>query len=74
MLLRHGAPVPHVNSVIKKIDENISSFSTVVRRYLTRYAPEEIDAEACPVCSDKLIMQDGCVKCVNPECGYSRCG
>lgn len=74
MLLRHGAPVKHVNNVIKKIDENITSFSSVVRRYLSRYIPEEIDLEACPVCGDKLIMQDGCVKCVNPECGYSRCG
>jgi len=74
MLLRHGAPAKHVISVIKKIDENISSFSSVVRRYLTRYIPEEVSADACPVCGDKLIMQDGCVKCVNPECGYSRCG
>lgn len=74
MLLRHGAPVKHVINVIKKIDENITSFSSVVRRYLSRYIPEEINAESCPVCGDKLIMQDGCVKCVNPECGYSRCG
>jgi ribonucleoside-diphosphate reductase alpha chain len=74
MLLRHGAAVKHVNNVIKKIDENITSFSSVVRRYLSRYIPDEIDGEACPICGDKLIMQDGCVKCVNPECGYSRCG
>lgn len=74
MLLRHGAPVKHVNNVIKKIDENITSFSSVVRRYLARYAPEEVAGDACPICGDKLIMQDGCVKCVNPECGYSRCG
>lgn len=73
MLLRHGAPVKHVIRVIKKIDENISSFSSVVRRYLSRYIPEELDLEACPVCGDKLIMQDGCVKCVNPECGFSKC-
>lgn len=75
MLLRHGAPIKHVNNVIQKIDDNISSFSTVVRRYLSRYIPEEkLDGEACPHCGDKLIMQDGCVKCVNPECGYSKCG
>jgi ribonucleoside-diphosphate reductase alpha chain len=81
MLLRHGAPVEHVIHVIKKIDENISSFSSVVRRYLSRYIKEEIDGETCQnvlangkICGDKLIMQDGCVKCVNPECGYSRCG
>jgi len=74
MLLRHGAPILYVNHVITKIDENISSFSSAVRRCLSKYIVEEIDGEACPNCGDKLIMQDGCVKCVNPECGYSRCG
>jgi len=74
MLLRHGAPIKHVINIIKKIDENITSFSSVIRRYLARYIEEEIDGESCHVCGDKLIMQDGCVKCVNPECGYSRCG
>jgi len=74
MLLRHGAPIKHVINVIKKIDENITSFSSVVRRYLSRYIEEEINGESCPHCNDKLIMQDGCVKCVNPTCGYSRCG
>ena len=73
MLLRHGAPIKYVIKVIKKIDENITSFSSVVRRYLSRYIPEEYDAEACPDCGDKLIMQDGCTKCVNSTCLYSRC-
>lgn len=75
MLLRHGAPIKHVNHIIQKIDGNISSFSAVVRRCLSKYIPpDEVNGEACPVCGDKLIMQDGCVKCVNPECGYSKCG
>jgi len=75
MILRHGAPVTHVINVIKKIDDNISSFSSVVRRYLSRYIPaEEVNGEACPHCGDKLVTQEGCVKCVNPECGYSKCG
>ena len=74
MLLRHGAPINHVNHVISKIDSNIASFSAAIRRYLSRYVEDEINGEGCPNCGDKLIMQDGCVKCVNPECGYSRCG
>jgi hypothetical protein len=73
MLLRHGAPITQVIKVIKKIDENITSFSSAVRRYLSRYIEEELNGESCPHCGDKLIMQDGCVKCVNPGCGYSRC-
>jgi len=74
MLLRHGAPINHVNHVISKIDSNIASFSAAIRRYLSRYVEDEIDGEGCPNCGDKLIMQDGCVKCVNPSCGFSRCG
>ena len=73
MLLRHGAPIEHVIKVIKKIDENITSFSSVVRRYLSRYIKEEANGEKCPICGDKLIMQDGCVKCINPTCFYSKC-
>ncbi len=74
MLLRHGAPIKYVNHIITKIDENISSFSSAVRRCLSKYIVEEVDGEACPNCGDKLIMQDGCVKCVNPSCGFSKCG
>lgn len=75
MILRHGAPIKYVNSVIKKIDDNIISFSSVVRRYLSKYIPaEHINGESCPECGDKLIMQDGCQKCLNPACGFSKCG
>jgi len=28
---------------------------------------------ACPDCGSKLMMIEGCVKCLNPLCGYSRC-
>ena len=71
MLLRHGAPVTHVINVIKKIDEHISSFSSVVRRYLSRYIPEENLGEKCPVCGNNLIREEGCVHC--SSCDYSKC-
>ncbi len=28
---------------------------------------------SCPDCGAKLVMIEGCVKCLNPLCGYSRC-
>lgn len=74
MLLRHGAPINNVDNVIKKIDENITSFSSAIRRYLHKYVNDTETGEKCPNCDDKLIMQDGCVKCVSPTCGYSKCG
>lgn len=73
-LLRHGAPIKFVVDTIKKIDDKIVSFSSAVRRYLSRYIESEgIDGESCPHCSDKLITESGCIRCVNPECGYERC-
>ena len=72
MLLRHGAPIKHITNVVKKIDENIVSFSSVIRRYLLRYDKVEEDGEKCPECGGKIIMQDGCKKCAS--CGWSKCG
>lgn len=73
MVLRHGVPISRVNKTIQKIDENIVSFSSVVRRTLSRYIKEEPSGEECPYCGDKMIMQDGCMRCVNEECGYEKC-
>jgi ribonucleoside-diphosphate reductase alpha chain len=71
MLLRHGAGVKHVNNVIKKIDENVTSFSSVVRRYLGRYVEEEKTGEKCPECGGDLIREEGCIHC--NSCSYSKC-
>lgn len=73
MLLRHGAPIKHVNNVIKKIDDNIVSFSSVVRRYLSRYISSEEIGEQCPDCEQTtLVVEDGCKHCTT--CGWSACG
>lgn len=29
---------------------------------------------ACPNCGSPLIAQEGCAICINPTCGYSKCG
>jgi ribonucleoside-diphosphate reductase alpha chain len=73
MLLRHGAPIPHVLNVIKKIDENVTSFSSVVRRYLSKYIPSEKVGEQCPSCEGhNLVVEEGCKHCL--DCGWSACG
>jgi len=75
MLLRHGAPIEHINNVAKKIDENITSFSSACRRVLGKYIPAEILDEKCPECGDtqggNLIREENCVHC--DSCSYSRC-
>ena len=72
MLLRHGAPIDHVINVIKKIDENVTSFSSVVRRYLSRYSSEIVLKEKCPDCGGNLIREESCIHC--DTCSYSKCG
>jgi len=73
MLLRHGAPIKHILNVAKKVDDNITSFSSVVRRILSKYIEDEVLEEKCPECGGTLTRQEGCVKCLN-GCGYSKCG
>ena len=72
MLLRHRAPVAEVIKVAKKIDDNISSFTSAICRVLSMYIPkEEVKGEVCPDCGSKLQHEAGCVKCTN--CTYSKC-
>lgn len=72
MLLRHRAPVAEVIKVAKKIDDNISSFTSAICRVLSKYVPkEEVKGEVCPDCGSKLQHEAGCVKCTN--CTYSKC-
>ena len=72
MLLRHGAPIEHICNVAKKVDENITSFSSACRRVLSRYVEAEILNEKCPCCENgNLLREEGCVHC--DSCSYSRC-
>jgi len=71
MLLRHRAPIEHVVNVAKKIDDNITSFSSACRRVLSKYIPEEELQEKCPECGGNLVREEGCVHC--NTCSYSKC-
>ena len=71
MLLRHRAPIEHVVHVSKKIDENITSFSSVCRRVLSRYIDTKAVNEKCPNCGGDLIREEGCIHC--RSCEFSRC-
>ena len=74
---RHGCPLKYVQSQLKKADGGITDFCTVVSRVLGKYirATTIIGKESiCPLCGkDSMIREEGCSKCINPECNYSRC-
>ena len=72
MLLRHGVDIKYIVKTAKKVNDNITSFSSAMCRVLSKYIPnEEIKGEVCPDCGGTLIRENGCVHC--SSCGWSRC-
>lgn len=73
MLMRHGANIKFICKTVEKIDDNISSFSSAMRRILLKYVKEQvIEGEVCPDCGGKLVRENGCIHCM--DCGWSKCG
>lgn len=71
MLLRHGVDIKFIIKVAKKVNDNITSFSSAMCRILSKYVEDEEIDEKCPECGEKLIREGGCRVC--HSCGYSRC-
>jgi hypothetical protein len=69
MLLRHGADIKFICKTAKKVDENITSWVSVMNRILTKY-DKNTDGGTCPECGEKMRKEGGCKKC---NCGYSIC-
>ena len=73
MLLRHGVDIKYIVKTAKKVNDNITSFSSAMCRILSKYIEkEEVKGEVCPECGGKLIRENGCLHCQN--CSWSRCG
>lgn len=71
MLLRHGVNIKYIIKTAKKVNDNISSFSSAMCRVLAKYMPVE-KGGTCPECGAELVHSGGCESC--PSCGYSKCG
>ena len=71
MLMRHNADLKYIIKTAKKVDDNITSFSSAMCRVLSKYIPAEVVGEKCPECGGDVVMEVGCCKCNN--CGWSRC-
>lgn len=72
MLLRHGIDIEYIIKTAKKVNDNITSFSSAMCRVLAKYIDGESKTESCPECGANLIRENGCLICKN--CGYSKCG
>lgn len=71
MLLRHGVGIKYIVKTAKKVNDNITSFSSAMCRVLAKYMPSEATGEKCPDCGGNIINEGGCKHC--ESCGYSRC-
>jgi len=69
--LRHGTPLKYLIHVIKRYDDNVTSFSSLTGKILSRYIKEiENTNEKCEVCGEQVIRENGCIRCI---CGWSKC-
>lgn len=71
MLLRHNVDMKYIIKTAKKVNDNITSFSSAMCRVLSKYVPAETLDEKCPECGGNLIREHGCTHC--ESCGWSRC-
>lgn len=72
MLLRHGVDINYIIKTARKVNDNISSFSSAMCRILAKYIPNgEVKGEVCPDCGGTLVREGGCIHC--KDCGYSKC-
>lgn len=72
--LRHGAGIEFLREVLQKSNGTIVDFNKAIIRAINKYVKEVNSKEKCPTCNYDLIYVEGCIKCSNPECSYSKCG
>ena len=70
MLLRHGVNIKYIIKTAKKVNDNITSFSSAMCRVLAKYIPVEVEGK-CPDCGADLVHEGGCIHC--SQCSYSKC-
>lgn len=70
MLLRHGINIKYIIKTAKKVNDNITSFSSAMCRVLAKYVPVTTEGK-CPECGADLVHEGGCTHC--SQCSYSKC-
>jgi ribonucleoside-diphosphate reductase alpha chain len=70
--LRSGVNIHSVVDQLEKTKGSLSGFTKAMTRVLKKYIPDKTTSnEECPECKEKLVYQEGCVRCV--KCSYSKC-
>lgn len=74
--LRHHIPIKFIcESLMKDAEAHMFSFEKGVARVLRKYVKDhEKLSDVCPKCNNpSLEYRSGCVYCVTPACGWSKC-
>lgn len=71
MLLRHNADIKYIIKTAKKVNSNITSFTSAVCRVLNKYVPKSMSGKVCPECGAEVINEGGCEHC--SQCEWSKC-
>jgi len=71
LLLRHNVKIELIVKVLDQLDIPISSLVTRLKKLLMKYIFEMENGKKCPICDEKMIFIEGCVKCSG--CDYSEC-
>lgn len=74
--LRHGVDISIIVQQLEKTKGALNSFSKAITRTLKHYIIDgtQVHGEKCTSCGSDLIRVEGCIKCKNPDCSYSKCG
>lgn len=72
--LRHGGGINYLRDVLQKSNGTIVDFDKAIIRAINRYVKEVKVKEKCPQCGNELRWTEGCIKCSDPECSYTKCG
>jgi ribonucleoside-diphosphate reductase alpha chain len=80
-VLRHGMPIPSVINLLDSLHldgELVGTWKAGVKRMLKKYVKDDdiknLKMVKCPECGQiTLVVQNSCVQCINPDCGWSKC-
>ncbi len=59
---------------MKGKDEDLDNWLENAKKLNPQYEIDENNFKICPQCNQKSLQLDGgCLQCINPKCGYSKC-
>jgi len=76
LCLRHGVKREDILESLLNIEgDNVSTLLTAVRKFLSKTLENGtiLKNSKCPDCESRVKMENGCMTCESPTCGWSAC-